>query len=47
MLRGYELIETLAESPQHIVAGHDPLTNRLYRPAGPPGLESVSLTDPV
>lgn len=45
MLRGYELIESLADSEQHVVAGHDPITNQLYRPAGPPGLDIVSLTE--
>lgn len=45
MLRGYELIESLADSEQHVIAGHDPMTNRLYRAAGPQGLEIVSLTD--
>ena len=47
MMRGYELIERLAESPEHIIAGHDPLTMRLYKPAGPAGLEMVSLTELV
>ncbi len=47
MLRGYELIERLAESPAHIVAGHDPLTGTLYKAAGPEGLDIVSLADPV
>lgn len=46
MLRGWELIESLADSPGHIVAGHDPATLRAYRAAGPAGLEVVSLTDP-
>lgn len=47
MLAGYERIEALADSPDHIVAGHDPATRSLYRPAGPPGLEIVSLTETV
>jgi glyoxylase-like metal-dependent hydrolase (beta-lactamase superfamily II) len=47
MLRGYERIESLAESPQHIIAGHDPLTMSMYQPAGPAGLEIVSLADPT
>jgi glyoxylase-like metal-dependent hydrolase (beta-lactamase superfamily II) len=47
MLRGYELIESLADSEQHVIAGHDPLVNRLYRPAGPPQLEVVCLTEPL
>lgn len=46
MLRGFEVIETLADSPEHIVPGHDPLTMQLYRPAGPEGLDIVSLTEP-
>ncbi len=46
MLRGYELIEALADSPAHIVAGHDPLTMQLYQAAGPAGLDIVSLTAP-
>lgn len=47
MLRAYELVETLADSPEHIIAGHDPATTRLYQPSGPAGLEIYSLTDPV
>lgn len=47
MLRGYELIESLAESPDHVVAGHDPSTLQSYRAAGPAGLEIVSLADPL
>lgn len=47
MLRAYELVETLADSPDHIIAGHDPVTTRLYQAAGPDGLEIYSLTDPV
>jgi glyoxylase-like metal-dependent hydrolase (beta-lactamase superfamily II) len=47
MLKAYEVIETLAESENHIIAGHDPLTNSLYSPAGPAGLEIVSLSDPM
>lgn len=45
MLSAYELIETLSDSPDHIVAGHDPLTRKHYRSAGPEGLDIVSLTD--
>jgi hypothetical protein len=33
--------------PQHVIAGHDPLTQTLYRSAGPDGLEIVSLTSPL
>ncbi len=47
MLRGYERIESLADSPQHVIAGHDPLTQTLYLSAGPDGLEIVSLTSPL
>lgn len=46
MLSAYELVEQLAESPEHIIAGHDPLTCRLYQPSGPAGLDIYSLTDP-
>ncbi|WP_151446286.1 N-acyl homoserine lactonase family protein [Lacisediminimonas profundi] len=47
MLRGYELIEKLAESPDHIIAGHDPMTMKTYQASGPEGLEIVSLTNPL
>lgn len=47
MLSAYELVEQLAESPEHIIAGHDPLTCRLYQPSGPAGLDIYSLTDPL
>ncbi len=47
MLRGYELIESLADSPQHVIAGHDPLVGQTYRSAGPAGLDIVSLTEPL
>ncbi len=47
MLRGYETVERLADSPDHIIAGHDPLTRQMYKPSGPAGLEIVSLADPV
>lgn len=47
MLRAYEVIETLADSENHIIAGHDPMTSKLYRPAGPEGLEIVSLSEPI
>ncbi len=47
MLKGYELIESLADSEQHIIAGHDPLTRQHYPLVGPPGLEIVSLTEPL
>jgi gamma-glutamyl phosphate reductase len=46
-VRGFERIESLADSPQHIIAGHDPLTRALYASAGPAGLEIVSLTSPL
>jgi glyoxylase-like metal-dependent hydrolase (beta-lactamase superfamily II) len=46
MLRAYETIERLADSPDHVIAGHDPATMSLYTPAGPDGLEIVSLTTP-
>lgn len=46
MLSAYELVEQLAESPDHIIAGHDPLTCRYYCACGPAGLDLVSLTEP-
>lgn len=45
MLSAYEIVEQLAESPDHIIAGHDPLTCSLYAPSGPSGLDIFSLTD--
>lgn len=47
MLSAYELVEKLAESPDHIIPGHDPMTCQIYQPAGPKELEMFSLTDPV
>ena len=47
MLAAYELIEKLAESPDHIIPGHDPLVMQSYRRAGPEGLDIVSLTELV
>ena len=47
MLNAYELIESLAESHQHIIPGHDPLVMNSYQPSGPKHLEIVSLTDPI
>ena len=40
MLKGFERLETLADSPDHIVPGHDPLVRQLY-PAQDPRLENV------
>ena len=47
MLAGYEAIERLAESPEHIIAGHDPVTCLSYEAAGPSGLDIRDLTAPV
>ena len=47
MLAGYEAIERLAESPEHIIAGHDPQTCLSYEAAGPSGLDIRDLTAPV
>jgi glyoxylase-like metal-dependent hydrolase (beta-lactamase superfamily II) len=33
MLEGYRTVERLADSPDHIVPGHDPEVLRLYPPA--------------
>ncbi len=40
-LEGYNRIEALATSPDHIIPGHDPLVLALYPSAGP-GLEGVA-----
>lgn len=48
MLRGYERIEALADSPDHIVAGHDPQVMQRYRRLQlRDGVEAVSLIDPI
>lgn len=35
MLEGFNLLYQLADSPNHIVPGHDPLVMKYYPPAGP------------
>ena len=40
MLEGHRTIERLAETPHHIIPGHDPLVMRQY-PAPRPELEAV------
>ena len=45
MLRGHERLEQLAESPDHVVPGHDPVVMQLYERAGPADIEMVSLTN--
>ena len=40
VLEGYRTIKRLAESPDHIVPGHDPLVAEIY-PAAAPGLEGL------
>ena len=47
MIRGYETIDALAQTRDHVVAGHDPLTMTQYQRVGPPELEIVSLTHPI
>lgn len=47
MLSAYERVEQLAESPDHIIAGHDPEMCRLYQRSGPEELEIFSLQDPL
>ncbi|MDT3680365.1 MAG: N-acyl homoserine lactonase family protein [Burkholderiaceae bacterium] len=48
MLRGYERIEALADSPDHIVPGHDPLVMQQYRRLPlRDGVQAVSLTEPI
>jgi glyoxylase-like metal-dependent hydrolase (beta-lactamase superfamily II) len=40
MLEGYKLLYRLADSPEHIVPGHDPLVMKLY-PAARPDLAGI------
>ena len=47
MLEGYELIEKLADSERHVIAGHDPLMRELYKPVDSKNLEIYSLIDPL
>lgn len=47
MLRGHERLERLADSPAHIVPGHDPVVMSTYARSGPEELEIVSLTAPL
>lgn len=42
VLEGYKTIEKLAESPDHVIPGHDPLVLDLY-PAAGPMLEDVAV----
>ncbi len=43
MLEGYRHIATLADSPDHVVPGHDPLVLKRYPSAGITGVEAVAL----
>ncbi len=40
VLEGYSTIKRLADSPDHIVPGHDPMVAQIY-PAAAPGLEGL------
>jgi glyoxylase-like metal-dependent hydrolase (beta-lactamase superfamily II) len=40
MLEGFDTIQKLAESPRHVIPGHDPLVLARY-PAAKPGLEGI------
>jgi glyoxylase-like metal-dependent hydrolase (beta-lactamase superfamily II) len=40
VFEGYNKLRRLAQSPAHIVPGHDPLVLRRYPPAGP-GLDGI------
>jgi len=42
MLEGYRLIHELAESPQHIIAGHDPLVMARF-PAASPDTKGIAV----
>lgn len=41
-LRGYDRLRALADSPEHVVPGHDPLVMARFPPAGP-GLEGIAV----
>lgn len=43
MMQGYQVCEALADSPDHIVPGHDPEVLRIYPRVGIAGLEAVAL----
>jgi glyoxylase-like metal-dependent hydrolase (beta-lactamase superfamily II) len=47
MIRGYEKIDLLADSKEHVISGHDPLTMEMYQRVGPPELEIVSLSNKI
>ena len=40
MLEGYKLLYRLADSPDHIVPGHDPLVMKYY-PAARPDVQGI------
>jgi hypothetical protein len=42
MVEGYDTLRALAQSPRHIVPGHDPLVMERYRPAAP-GLQGIAV----
>ena len=44
MLKGFETIQTLADSTQHVVPGHDPIVRQIY-PSVKPGDDSIIRLD--
>jgi glyoxylase-like metal-dependent hydrolase (beta-lactamase superfamily II) len=42
MLKGFATVKRLANSPQHVIPGHDPLVLQRY-PAPQPGLEGIAV----
>jgi glyoxylase-like metal-dependent hydrolase (beta-lactamase superfamily II) len=42
MVQGYRRLESLAQSPEHIIPGHDPLVLERY-PAPSPELEGIAV----
>ena len=44
MLKGFETIQTLADSTQHVVPGHDPIVRQIY-PSVQPGDDSIIRLD--
>lgn len=43
MLKGYEKLRKLSDSPEHIIPGHDPLVTAIYPRAGNPSDEIMAL----
>ncbi len=44
MMRGFDRVLSLAETPEHIIPGHDPITSSSFKRVGPEGLDLFDLT---